>query len=216
MGKFKDLAGQKFCRLTVLYRLYNNHKSDVYWLCLCDCGNLTEVRGAALKNEHTKSCGCLNRCSDSKQNNVKHNLSGTRLYNIYRSMKARCYNSKHVHYKDYGGRGIKICQEWLDDNKTFFDWAMNNGYQESLTIDRIGNDKGYSPDNCRWRTMKEQQRNRRDNVYLTYNGETKSIKQWSKDLNVNIRTLYTRKFKKWSVHDILFGRQKQCRHGTMS
>lgn len=129
-------------------------------------------------------------------------------------MKARCYSKNHIHYSDYGGRGIKICDEWLNDVNTFYDWAINNNYRDDLTLDRIDNSKGYSPDNCRFIDNVTQQNNRRDNVYLTYNGETKSIKQWSNELNVNIRTLYTRKFKNWSVHDILFGRKRQCQHGT--
>lgn len=204
MGAFKNISGQKFGRLTALYRLHNYHKKGVYWLCFCECGNLSEVYSGHLRNGHTKSCGCLNRVPT--KGNTKHGQHGTRLYHIYDSMKARCYNKNNTAYKYYGKRGITICDEWLNDFMTFYNWAMNNGYNDTLTIDRINNDGKYGPNNCRWVDVTSQNNNRRNNVYLTYNGKTQPIKEWAKELNVNVKTLYTRKFKNWNVHDILFGR----------
>lgn len=202
MGSFKDITGQKFGRLTAVKYLGKSR-----WLCKCDCGNLTEVARGHLKTGHTKSCGCLQRDPTTKKHYVTHDKSNTRLYTTYQGMKARCYRKSHKHYKDYGGRGITICDAWLNDFMSFYNWAIDNGYREGLTIDRIDNNKGYSPDNCRFITHQEQQNNRRNNVYITYNSETKSINDWATELNVNVMTLYTRRFKNWSVHDILFGRK---------
>lgn len=199
IGKFIDLTGQKFNKLTPIKYLGKSK-----WLCKCDCGNVTEVQRGHLQNGHTKSCGCLTH--KPNKNNLKHGLCNTRLYNIYRGMKQRCYYDKHSHYKDYGGRGITICKEWLHDFQAFYDWSVTHGYDDNLTIDRVDNNKGYSPDNCRFVSNFEQQNNRRDNVYLTYDNKTLSIRDWAKELNVNVKTLYTRKFKNWNVKDVLFGR----------
>ena len=112
-----------------------------------------------LKSGKIKSCGCLN-----KQGNPKHGLRYTRLYRIWINMKTRCYNKNTNRYKDYGARGITICNEWRNDFMSFYNWSMNNGYDENLTIDRINNDKNYEPSNCRWITVKEQNRNKRNNI----------------------------------------------------
>lgn len=204
MGAFKDIGGQKFGRLTALYRLHNYHKKGVYWLCACECGNITIVHAGHLPNEHTKSCGCLNR--EPTKGNTKHGKTNIRLFHIWVTMKQRCYNKRHKHYKDYGARGIAVCDEWKDDFQAFYDWSMNNGYDDSLTIDRIDVNGNYEPSNCRWVDIITQNNNKRNNIYLTYNGKTQTIKEWSKELNANVKTLYTRKFKNWSVEDILFGR----------
>lgn len=199
MGTFKDITGQKFGRLTAIKYLGKSK-----WRCKCDCGSLTETYSGHLMNGHTKSCGCLNH--EPTIGNTTHGKSNTRLFHIWTSMKQRCYNSNHKHYKNYGGRGIAVCDEWKNDFQAFYDWAINNGYQEGLTIDRIDNNCNYEPNNCRWVDNITQQNNRRNNVYLTYNGKTQTMKQRSNELNVNVKTLYTRKFKNWNVHDILFRR----------
>lgn len=144
----------------------------------------------------------------------KHNLnrcrSSTRIYIIHKGMKQRCYDKNYRKYKNYGGRGITICDEWLDDFGAFYDWAMNNGYRDDLTIDRIDANGNYEPSNCRWITNVEQQNNKTNNVLLTYNGETKTAMQWSNELNINIHTIYTRHSRKWSDKECLFGRDKKC------
>jgi len=161
MPKLKDLTGMTFERLTVINRANNIGKS-VAWNCKCNCSNQTEliVIGNSLVSRNTKSCGCLNS-EMSKIRFTTHGKYQTRLYNIWREMKARCHDINNPRYKDYGGRGIKVCQEWLDDFMNFYNWSMDNGYSEELEIDRIENNGIYEPSNCRWTTREIQCRNQR-------------------------------------------------------
>ena len=164
-GGFKDITGQKFGRLTALHRLHNTKGRMSKWLCVCECGNFVEVRLNSLTSGLTKSCGCL-----KKDNHyVKHSKKNTRLYRTWKSMKSRCYNNHVDRYPNYGGRGIKVCDEWLNDFMSFYNWAMANGYDDKLTIDRINVDGNYEPNNCRWVDMKQQLRNTQRNAYYTIN-----------------------------------------------
>lgn len=122
----------------------------------------------------------------------KHGGKGTRLYRIWQMMKNRCHNPKTPRFKDYGARGITVCDEWKDDFKTFYDWSMSHGYEEHLTIDRIDNDKGYSPDNCRWATYLVQGNNSRHNHTITYGGETHSLSDWARKLGIPVHVLSNR------------------------
>lgn len=201
-----NLIGQKFGRLTVIELLSERAKNGMkIYKCMCDCGNYVNVRYGNLTSGNTKSCGCFNSECSSKRNST-HHKTHTRLYKIYYNMKTRCYNKNATRYKNYGGRGIVVCDEWLNDFHAFYDWSMNNGYKDNLTIDRIDNNKGYSPNNCRWVTNKEQSNNRRSNIVLTYNCVTKTAKQWANDLRINYYTIIGRYRRGWSTKEILFGR----------
>ncbi len=162
-----DLTGQRYGKLTVIKQVESkvtpSGQKQKQYLCKCDCGNEVIVRSLALRNGDTKSCGCL-KVKQAKETlktiKPKHGLRYTRVYGIWKDMKQRCYNLKAANYERYGGRGIKICEEWKNNPEAFYNWAMANGYAENLTIDRINNDGNYEPSNCRWITMKEQAQNR--------------------------------------------------------
>ena len=182
----KELIGKKFGRLTVLSvskpYIWKDKVVDYYLNCKCDCGKAVEVRrGSLMLKNGTKSCGCIHTERLVNRKSI-HNLSHTNLYHRYFQIKDRCYNPKCKSYKNYGGRGIKMCDEWLNSFKSFYEWAFKNGYKKELTIDRINVNGDYSPDNCRWATDKEQALNTRRNRFYTYNGKTLSIIQWGYEL----------------------------------
>lgn len=135
--------------------------------------------------------------------NYKHGLCNSRIYGIWCHIKDRCCNSKDARYKDYGGRGIKICKEWKNDFAKFYDWALQNGYKDNLTIDRIDVNGDYCPENCRWITMAEQQNNRRDNVFILFNGEKHTISEWAKIVGKNPASIRRRLLCGWTPEEIL-------------
>jgi hypothetical protein len=163
MAKLKTRIGDVYGRLTVIERaddaVHPNGKKSTKWLCRCECGNKILVLGSNLSTGHTKSCGCLAKESRLR---VKHGMlnENKRVYNIWTNMKQRCENENNTDYKNYGARGITICDEWHDP-KTFCDWALKNGYSDDLTLDRIDNNGNYEPGNCRWTTMYVQRHNQR-------------------------------------------------------
>ena len=169
MPNFIDLTGQRFSAVVVLERAENSKRNEVMWRCRCDCGKEFITRARSLRSGEVTSCGCLGKehaVAAMKKANTKHGASPHRgyakLYNTWLRMKGRCSRPTATSYKYYGGRGISVCEEWEKDFVAFRDWALANGYQEGLSIDRIDVNGNYCPENCRWITMSEQQRNKRN------------------------------------------------------
>lgn len=188
MSKLIDISGKKFNNLLVVERYYNGKPGKSYWKCLCDCGNETIVSGSNLRNGSVKSCGCLKYSSKNKT----HGMSKSSLYNIWNGMKFRCTNKNSGSYKNYGQRGISVCEEWFNNPQSFIEWALKNGYKEGLTIDRIDNEKDYCPENCRWISKGEQAKNRRMNYCIEYKGETKTLWELCEELNLNYNLVHNR------------------------
>lgn len=175
-----DLTGKRFGRLLVVKKLENSskkHQNGMYE-CVCDCGNRTIAYQSNLLQGKTTSCGCFQKEETSKRFS-KHGMAKTRLYGIYFNMKQRCFNPNQKSYHNYGGRGIEICEEWKESFSNFANWALNNGYSDSLTLDRVDVNGNYCPENCRWATIKEQSNNRRETVWVEILGNKKSLKEWT-------------------------------------
>lgn len=198
-----DLTGKRYGRLMVLRRgedfISPKGNKQPGWICRCDCGNEIAVRGNGLTSGNTKSCGCLSRDAHSKQNG----LSKSRLYNIWRGMKKRCYTVTDKAYPNYGGRGITICNEWREEFLEFYKWAMSNGYKEKLSIDRIDNNGNYEPQNCRWVSDKSQNNNRRINHFIEYEGERFTLAEWETKTGIRQETIRRRLKNGWTVKDAL-------------
>ena len=199
MAKRINLAGMRFGKLIAIERS-SNKGVKTRWLCKCDCGNTAIVPTNCLRRGKSKSCGCL--ISDVlTERNVRHGMYGTRLYRVWNNMKNRCYGENNPSYERYGGRGIAVCDEWLDFNN-FYDWSIKNGYKEEsnygeCTLDRIDNNGDYCPENCRWVSLGDQQRNKSSNHLITYNGETRSIVEWAELLQIDPSVIRTRLYRGW-------------------
>lgn len=189
--KHYDLAGQRFGRLVAVKMVGKASGGTALWECICDCGKKHIVRSASLRNGDTQSCGCLHREGLVKRNTV-HSHRDTRLYGIWNKIKDRCFNPNCKRFSDYGGRGITVCREWKDSFQAFFDWAMENGYKDSLTIDRKDPNGNYEPTNCRWSTYKEQGNNKRNNRLITVHGKTHTVGEWASIVGIKYSTLYSR------------------------
>ena len=190
-----DLTGKVFGCLTVVSRAESDKRRKARWLCKCSCGKTTIVRGCDLRAGTTVSCGCYKK-ELTKKRLTTHSKTNTRPYHIWRGMKDRCLNSRAPKFPNYGGRGITVCDEWLDKEKgfqNFYNWAIENGYRDDLSIDRIDNDKGYCPDNCRWSSLQTQSENRRCVKAIKINGiEYPSIAAAARAFGVSSKTLRRR------------------------
>lgn len=201
MGNPKALNSDRFGRWTVLRENGRNKSGGVMWLCMCDCGTIRSVEGRSLRNGLSKSCGCLaseHRTEAARIAVTKHGGRNERLYKVWLGILGRCQNPTNRHYADYGGRGITVCKEWKD-YAAFREWALLTGYDPnaeygSCTIDRIDNNAGYSPDNCRWADSTTQCNNRRSNHFVEYNGESHTITEWARITGIRKDTLRRRIF----------------------
>lgn len=192
-----QLVNQRFGKLTVLRRAERNSKSgNAMWVCKCDCENIVTVIGSHLRSGHTTSCGC-NRISERSMGHSK-----DRLYRTWSGMHNRCYDPTHDRYKWYGGKGISICDEW-QDFMTFRTWALANGYNDDLTIDRIDSDGNYRPDNCQWVDMKVQANNRNNNRVLQYKSKKYTATQLAEAHGMSPHTVFNRLKLGWTVDQIV-------------
>lgn len=198
-----NLIGKRFGNLVVIDRSLQNSKSgNARWDCICDCGNKTTVIGSHLRNGHTKSCGCIKLGEQSRGKSTE------RLYRIWTNMHKRCYNAKAHNYKWYGGIGITVCEAW-HNYKTFEKWANENGYNDNLSIDRIDQQKHYSPDNCRWANQEEQANNRSNNRIIAYQGESYTISQFAKKYKLSYWTVTNRLRLGWDLDRIVSEGEKK-------
>jgi hypothetical protein len=204
--KIKTLVGQKFGKLYVK-EFWGTENARSLWLCVCECGKEKVLSSKNLLTNKVQSCGCLKNKGYEHGDSIK-NGHKERLYKVYKGMVNRCYYPNVPQYKNYGARGISVCDEWLNSYEAFKKWALENGYDENApkyqcTLDRIDGNKNYCPENCRWVSMKEQLNNTSQNVWITANGLTLNIQQWADKLGVLHSTLQTRKRMGWSDEKIV-------------
>jgi hypothetical protein len=210
MAATKDMIGKRFGLLTVLEKAeQRNSRGLNCYICQCDCGNKVTVCGRDMTRGHTQSCGCL-RKNIAHNRLVKHNGCGSRLYSIWKSMNSRCNNENTNYYKHYGGKGVKICDSWKD-YAVFKEWALANGYNDNLTLDRIDFNGDYCPENCRWLTMKEQSNNRSSNHRITYKGMTKTISEWAEYFGLSYGAMSSRVYSGWSMERIEYTPPRKAR-----
>jgi hypothetical protein len=200
-----DLTGQRYGRLVVLEPIKKTPQKRrgfrKYWLCRCDCGNEKYVEHGHLRSGDTRSCGCLRREVSAARQRT-HGYSHTRTHNIWQSMRQRCNNANAPAHSDYGGRGIQICDRWVNSFENFLA-DMGECPSDSHTIDRIDNNKGYSPENCRWATMKEQTRNTRRNRILEFDGKSLCLQEWAEITGLKRTTIAERINRGWTVEEAL-------------
>lgn len=180
-----DFTNKKINMLTVIKKVESKNRR-AFWLCKCDCGKEIEVMSQDLIYKTKYSCGCTRKPLVKRKH--KYETKNQKLYNIWHAMKQRCLDKNKKEYKYYGGKGIKMCNEWLNDFNCFQNWALNNGYKENLTIDRINSNKDYCQENCRWVTQKENNLNRKGIIKILYNDKMICLKDYCKIKNISYST----------------------------
>ena len=207
--------GKRYGRLTVVgfshYKQYRTRNCTPYVKCVCDCGNEKTICLYSLLYGLTQSCGCLVKDNNGKRT---HGLSKTRLYNIYNDIKRRCNNSNRKEYHNYGGRGISMCEEWKSDFLKFYEWSLENGYQDNLSIDRIDVNGNYDPNNCRWTDAMTQANNKRVNHFVTYNGETHTLAEWSRIKNISSSCIRHRISCGWNLEEVFEDKEHQTKYAS--
>lgn len=201
MSNYNDITDKRFGKLIAIRRTGTTPYGKAIWLCKCDCGNYKEIDGSSLRRGNTKSCGCL-VIENHPRKYFKEIPHKKKLYKIYNGIKQRCYNKNCPNYKNYGARGIKMCDEWLNDFKKFYNWAIENNFEENLTIDRINVNGNYKPSNCRWLTIEEQQQNRTNTVYVIINNKKQSLNKLCKENGVSYNLAYQRLRKGKSIENL--------------
>lgn len=198
-----DITGKKFGRLTALFRNGKTKDGRYIWHCVCECGSECNVPSSYLTSGNTKSCGCLQpevaRKIHLKHGDCPYGKKASKLYTVWAGMKNRCTVKSHIEYQQYGGRGIRVCDEWSSDYTKFKKWALDHGYEEGLQVDRIDNDKGYSPENCRFVTRKENSNNRQNTIRVLFDGELKTITELSEITGIPRHTIYQRVRHGWDA-----------------
>ena len=197
MSKRTDLTGQRFGRLTVV-EISEIKDGNVFWLCRCDCGNMTVVTRRNLQSGNTRSCGCL-LVENRGTGTITHGLSRTKIYRTWKDMRNRCHNPKRKSYPNYGGRGIAVCDEWRENFTAFYEHVskLEHFGEDGYSLDRINNDGNYEPGNVRWANRAEQCRNKRNNVIVEYNGKRMTLSDAAKCSGIKIKTLQTRYSRGW-------------------
>ena len=198
----QNIIGNTYGKLTVIEVFGKDKHYNILYKCMCECGNTQISNASRLKSGKVKSCGCL-RFEQPKQAFTKHGLRKHPLYTIWADMKQRCTNVNCSRYEDYGGRGISIYSLWKKDFKNFYNWAITNGYESGLTIDRIDNDGDYAPSNCRWVDRYVQGSNKRNNHIITIDGESKILFEWCREYNISPSTVCRRIKRGWSEQDAI-------------
>ena len=188
MTQVKDLTGQCFGNLTVRSRAGSTKNGKALWNCVCSCGNKTIAVSTDLLSGHTRSCGC----KKYESHNKRHGQTRTDIHQKWCQMRQRCYDPNCKPFKYYGAIGITVCPEWNNSFEDFRDWAYAHGYEEGLSLDRINNEMGYFPDNCRWVPKEKQSGNRRNNLMFSYNGKTQNLKAWCDELGLKYPVIYNR------------------------
>ena len=191
----RDLTNQQFGELTVLSQAQDsvaeNGRHYKMWHCRCSCGNEKDFYECNLIGGKSKSCGCVSR-QKMIERTTTHGMTNTRIYRIWENMRKRCRNHNDPRFHRYGGRGIKVCDEWNNDFLSFYNWAIENGYEDYLTIDRIDNNGMYCPDNCRWTDIKTQCKNRSTNIWVEIDGEMKIVSDWAELYGLDRDLIYRR------------------------
>lgn len=199
----ENIINKKFNRLLIVRKVYEDKQ---LYECLCDCGKTVYAYKNSIISGNVKSCGCY-RLDKIRNLQLKHDKAHTRLYNVWKDMKKRCYNPNSHSYKNYGAKGIKVCDEWKDNFIAFHDWSFANGYDENAefgkcTIDRINVGGDYSPENCHWVSLKEQANNRTNSSQITFNGKTDTMSNWAREVGIPYTCLFHR------LHDLHWSVEK--------
>lgn len=206
--KFRDLTGLRFGRIYIV-KYSHHYKGSIYWLCKCDCGNESIAKGTSLNYGSTKSCGCgsanqaVKNCEKYRNKIRVPSPYSRKLKDLFRNMNDRCYNNKNKRWKNYGGRGIKVCDQWRNNRRGFYSWAIKNGYSPSLQIDRIDVDGNYEPANCRFVDAITQMNNTTYNRFVDWMGQRKTVSEWARQLDVTPSAIAHRLNRGWSLDRVM-------------